>query len=84
MRIIIAAAAIVAVSLMTLGSSLAQTGRYNRCVALASQQGLSAKSASGRRYINRCMQRGDYGASPSRNCPDDARARSAFPAWMCP
>jgi hypothetical protein len=26
--------------------------------------------------------RGDY--RPSRNCPDDPKARSAYPAWMCP
>jgi hypothetical protein len=83
MRVLITTSTIVAVTtLMTLGLSFAQTGRYNRCVELASQHGLSAKSASGRKYINRCMQRGTY--RPSRNCPDDARARSAYPAWMCP
>jgi len=83
MRVLITTSTIVAVTtLMTLGLSFAQTSRYNRCVGLASQQGLSAKSASGRRYINQCMQRDTY--RPSRNCPDDPRARSAYPAWMCP
>ena len=87
MRAIIIAAAIVAASLMTPGSSSAQyrsqADRYNYCAQLASQQGLSPKSASGRRFVSRCMQqRGTSGSS--RNCPDDPRARSAYPSWMCP
>ncbi len=86
MRIIITATAVVAVSLAAAGLSStqtwSQTGTYNRCVELAARQGLKAKTASGRRFINRCMQRGTYGPSP--NCPDDPRARSAYPAWMCP
>jgi hypothetical protein len=92
MRVIIAAAAVAAVSLMALAPSFAQTrsqaNMHNRCVDLAARQGLNTKSASGRRFINRCMQRGTYGSSPnygsSRNCPDDPRARSAYPSWMCP
>jgi hypothetical protein len=82
MRVLVTATTVVAVSLMSLTLSSAQTGTYNRCVELASRQGLSVKTASGRKYINRCMQRGTY--RPSRNCPDDPRARSAYPAWMCP
>lgn len=81
MRLVVTAIAIVAVSLMAQGLSFAQT-KYNRCVELASQQGLNTKSASGRKFINRCMQRGATSGS-SRNCPDDPRARSAYPAWMC-
>lgn len=86
MRIIITATAVVAVSLMVLGLSFAQTwsqtNSYHRCVELASQQGLSSKSKSGRAFVARCMQRRPYG--PSRSCPDDPKARSAYPAWMCP
>ena len=82
MRVLISAATLVAASLMAMAPSFAQTGSYNRCVELAARQGLSANSASGRRYINRCMQRDTY--RPSRNCPDDPRARSAYPSWMCP
>jgi hypothetical protein len=85
MRVIFTATAVVTVSLMASGLSFAQTGsqtnRYNRCVELASQQGLNAKSASGRKFMSRCMQRATYGSSP--NCPDDPRARSAYPSWMC-
>ncbi len=89
--IIVTAAAVVAVSLVAPGSSFAQfasqASKYNRCVELASRQGLRTKSASGRRFMTRCMhggtygQGGTYGSSP--NCPDDPRARSAFPSWMC-
>lgn len=86
MRTIIAATAIVMVSLTALGLSLAQTwsqpNSYNRCVELASRQGISMKSKSGRAFISRCMKRRTYG--PSRSCPDDAKTRSAYPAWMCP
>jgi hypothetical protein len=91
MRIAITGTTVIAVSLMTLGLSFAQpwsqTNTYNRCAELAARQGLNLKSASGRRFVNRCMQRGTYmprgtyGSSP--NCPDDPRARSAYPAWMC-
>jgi hypothetical protein len=91
MRIMITGTTVIAVSLMTQGLSSAQpwsqTYTYSQCVELASRQGLSAKSASGRRFVNRCMQRRTYmpretyGSSP--NCPDDPRARSAYPAWMC-
>ena len=87
MRVIFTATVIMAVSLMGVAPGFAQTSKYNRCAELASRQGLSTKSASGRKFINRCMQRGAYGSSPnygsSRNCPDDPRARSAYPAWMC-
>jgi hypothetical protein len=83
--VIIAAVIATAANLLFPGSSFAQTGwqsnNYNRCAALASQQGLNPKSKSGRRFVDRCMQRGTYGSSP--NCPDDPRARSAYPAWMC-
>lgn len=86
MRAIITAIAVIMMSLMTVGLSFAQSrvqsSSYNRCAALASQQGLNAKSASGRNFISRCMQQGEaYGSS--RNCPDDPRTRSAYPAWMC-
>jgi hypothetical protein len=83
MRLIIAASAILAVSAMTPVQSSAQTNSYNRCVEQASRQGLNANSSSGRKYVHRCMQRAQT-PRPSRNCPDDPRARSAFPAWMCP
>jgi hypothetical protein len=91
MRIVITGITIIAVSLMTSGLSSAQpwsqTYTYNQCVELALRQGLGAKSASGRRFINRCMRRGAYipreTYGPSPNCPDDPRARSAYPAWMC-
>ena len=85
MRIAIIATAAVAVGLIAPSLSFAQTwsqtNTYSRCVELASRQGLNANSARGRRFVNRCMQRDTYGSSP--NCPDDARARSAYPAWMC-
>jgi hypothetical protein len=92
MRIIITATAVVALSLLVQGLGLTQAGAqtsYNRCVELASRQGLKAKSASGRKFINRCMQRGTTkqrgtpsGSSP--NCPDDDPfSRSAYPSWMC-
>jgi hypothetical protein len=90
MRAIIATAAVAALLSMAVGPSYAQSS-YNRCVQRASQQGLSAKSASGRKFINRCMQRGTKSratatrspSDSSRNCPDDPKARSAYPAWMC-
>jgi len=85
MRAMITATAVVLVSLVALGPSSAQTrsqtNSYNRCAALAAQQGLNPKRASGRNFISRCMQRGTDGSSP--NCPDDPRTRSAYPAWMC-
>ncbi|MBX9774484.1 MAG: hypothetical protein K2Y71_08715 [Xanthobacteraceae bacterium] len=83
----IVATAIAITILMVSGLSFAQSGwrknTYQRCVELASQQGVNVKSASGRRYVDRCMQR-DTCPGPSRNCPDDSKARSAYPAWMCP
>lgn len=86
MRTIIAATAIVMVSVMALGLGFAQNwsqpNSYSRCVELAAWQGLSAKSRSGRAFISRCMQRRPYGRS--RSCPDEPKARSAYPAWMCP
>lgn len=86
MRVIIATAAVAAVYLVALDSGLAQTWsqttKYNRCNELASRQGLNVRSTNGRRFMARCMQRAPVG--PSRNCPDDPRARSAYPAWMCP
>ena len=83
MRAIIAATVVVVVSLMAPEPGFSQTNSYNRCTRLATQQGFAVRSASGRRFINRCMQRREnYG--PSRNCPDDPRARSAYPAWQCP
>ena len=83
MRIIITVTAAAVASLMILGLSLAQTwspkNNYPRCVGLAKWEGLDPNSASGRAYISRCMQR-----DPRRSCPDDPKARSAYPAWMCP
>jgi hypothetical protein len=91
MRAIVAVTAVAAVSLLALELSStqawSQTNTYNRCVQLARQQGLNPNNSSGRRYVNRCMQRGRSGTPRTydqRNCPDDPRARSAFPAWMCP
>jgi hypothetical protein len=70
---------------VALGPIFAQTGsqrdQHNRCVELASWQGLDARTANGRQFISRCMRRQTYGSSP--NCPGDPRARSAYPAWMC-
>lgn len=89
MRTFVAAvtAAVVLIILMASGLSFAQSdwrrNTYQRCVEQASQQGLNVKSTSGRKYVNRCMQRDTY-PGPSRNCPDDSKARSAYPAWMCP
>jgi hypothetical protein len=83
MRIIITVTAVAIASLMVLGLSLAQTSwpvnNYDRCVGLAKWDGLDPKSARGRAFISRCMQR-----DPRRSCPDDSKARSAYPAWMCP
>ena len=81
MRVIIATAAVAALLAMTVEPSYSQSS-YNRCVQLASQQGLNAKSASGRKFVNRCMQQRQQPRA-SRNCPDDPRARSAYPSWMC-
>jgi len=82
MRIITATAVAIA-SLMVLGLSFAQTwspvNNYDRCVGLAKWGGLDANSAKGRAYISRCMKR-----DPRRGCPEDSKARSAYPAWMCP
>jgi hypothetical protein len=87
MRVSIAAV-IVVMSLVASGMSFAQSGwwgtnTYQRCVELAARQGLNPKSANGRRFVDRCMQR-DNSPRPARNCPDDPKARSAYPAWMCP
>ena len=83
MRIMVTAIAVAVASLMVLGLGLAQTywpaNNYDRCVGLAKWDGLDPKSARGRAFIARCMQR-----DPRRNCPDDSKARSAYPAWMCP
>jgi hypothetical protein len=80
------AGAVIVLSLMTQGLGFAQPGwrtsAYDRCVDLASRQGLNPRSASGRKFVNRCVQRDT--PRPSRNCPDDPKARSAYPAWMCP
>jgi hypothetical protein len=86
MRVILVAVAVVALSIIALVPSHAQSrAQYNRCAELAARQGLSTRSASGRRFINRCLQRAvDRAPRPSSNCPDDPRARSAYPAWMCP
>jgi len=85
----VVATAVVAASLIALAPSYAQSrSQYNRCAELASRQGLGTTSASGRRFINRCMQRGTYRGPPREDpgCPtrDDPRARSAYPSWMCP
>ena len=89
------AAAIIIASLVASGRGLAQPGwqtnTHQRCSELAAQQGLNVKSSSGRRFVNRCMQRDSYQGErygegsyrPSRSCPDDPKARSAYPAWMC-
>ena len=82
MRVMILAPAVAALLLATVEPGYSQS--YNRCAQLASQQGLSANSASGRKYINRCMARRQQPPRPSNNCPDDPRARSAFPSWACP
>jgi hypothetical protein len=83
MRAIITAAAVAIASLMVLGLALAQTSwpgnNLDRCVGLAKWEGLDPKSAKGRAYVARCMQR-----DPRRSCPDESKARSAYPAWMCP
>jgi hypothetical protein len=83
MRVTITAATVAIASLMVLGFSYAQTrsqsGNYQRCVGLANWEGLDTKSAKGRAFMSRCMKH-----DPRRNCPDDSKARSAYPAWMCP
>jgi hypothetical protein len=83
MRIIVTATAVAIASVMVGGLSLAQTYRpannYDRCAGLAKWEGLDPKSARGRAFVARCMQR-----DPRRSCPDDSKARSAYPAWMCP
>jgi hypothetical protein len=91
---VVAVAAILITGLLASERSFAQpvwgwgTTGYHGCADLASQRGLSPKSKNGRRFITRCMQgsasrseRWHYGSS--RNCPDDPKARSAYPAWMC-
>lgn len=84
-------ATIIVMSLTAQGLSFAQPGwrtnTYDRCVERAARQGLNVKSTSGRKFVNRCMQRDTTQRDtprPSRNCPDDPKARSAYPAWMCP
>jgi len=83
MRTIVTAASIAVASLMVLGLSFAQTwspsNNYDRCAGLAKWDGLDPASPKGRAYISRCMKR-----DPNRSCPDDPKARSAFPAWRCP
>ncbi len=81
MRVIIVAAAAAALLAATVEPGYSQS--YNRCAQLASKQGLSAKSASGRNFINRCMRQRQPPRA-SQNCPDDPFARSAFPSWACP
>jgi hypothetical protein len=89
-----AIAAILIIGLLASEMSFAQSGGgwgatgYHGCADLASHRGLNPKSKNGRRFIAGCMQgsasrseRWRYG--PSRNCPDDPKARSAYPAWMC-
>jgi hypothetical protein len=89
MRAIIVAIAVIVVSVIDVAPGHAQSrAQYNRCAQLASQQGHSAKSTKGRRFINRCVQRGAY-RGPRRESPrcpsrDDPFARSAYPSWMCP
>ena len=90
MRAIVVATTVVAVSVITLAPSYAQSGaQYYRCAELASRQGFSLRTTSGRRFINRCMQRGAYRGGPPREdprCPtrDAPWARSSYPSWMCP
>jgi len=83
MRSIITVTGAAVAILMVLGMSFAQNGsrsnNYARCAGLAKWDGLDPNSAKGRDYISRCMKR-----DPNRSCPDDSKARSAFPAWMCP
>jgi hypothetical protein len=94
MRTIAIAAALIVTGVLASEMSFAQSGwgwgtpGNNGCADLASQRGVNPKSRNGRRFIARCMQ-GSSGRSeqwhygPSRNCPDDPKARSAYPAWMC-
>jgi len=83
MRKIVTVATAAVASLMVLGLSFAQTRSpgmtYDRCAGLARWDGLEPTSPQGRAYISRCMK-----YDPNRRCPDDSKARSAFPAWMCP
>lgn len=83
MRIIITATAAAIASLMVLGLSRAQpswpVNNINRCIGLAKWDGLDPNSTKGRAFVARCMQH-----NPRRSCPDDSKARSAYPAWMCP
>jgi hypothetical protein len=84
MRKIVTAAAAAVASLMVLGLSFAQTRSppgmsYDRCVGLARWDGLEPTSPKGRAFIARCMK-----YNPNRRCPDEPKARSAYPAWMCP
>jgi hypothetical protein len=88
MRVMITATAVVAVSLVALGQSTAQTrsqpNKYNQCVELASRLGFNVKSAQGRKFMNGCMRRRADGSFP--NCPsrDNPLGRSSYPSWMCP
>lgn len=83
MRVTVIAATVAIASLTALGLSYAQTrsapANYQRCVGLAKWEGLDVASAKGRAFVARCMKR-----DPSRHCPEDLKARSAYPAWMCP
>ena len=88
--IAVLAAAVAAVSLIAPAPGYAQSRtQYDRCAGLAAQQGLGTRSASGRRFIERCLQRGAYRGEPREwaGCPPrdgDPVTRSSYPAWMCP
>jgi hypothetical protein len=79
MRAIITAIAVILVSLMTVGLSFAQTrsqtSSYNRCAALASQQGLNAKSASGRNFISAACNK-------ARPWSSQTTANAFLSAWI--
>lgn len=83
MRVIITATTVAIASLMVLGLSLAQpswpVNNIDRCIGLAKWDGLDPNSPKGRAYVARCMKR-----DSRRSCPEESKARSAFPAWMCP
>lgn len=90
MRPIIIATAVVAANVFALAPSHAQTrAQYNRCAEAAVRQGFSVNSTSGRRFINRCLQRSAYRGPPREwpGCPPrdaDPVTRSSYPSWMCP
>lgn len=86
MRVMTLAAAIGTVAALLSATSEAAYSQsaYSRCVRAASNQGLNPNSKNGRNFVNRCMARRQAPPRPSNNCPDDPRARSAFPSWACP